>query len=916
MKNGVIQQRGSAVVIVLAFLLLITVLAVGLMETIRTEHVSADSHLEGLQAEFYAQAAVDRVVGALQMQTAPQQSGTDMVYNWISQPGQLVVSSSSANGQLSGTVELSSGAADTALLTDARTYLRPPNLNVSTFRDSTSYLITEHTDTSGNVAQMPVAWLYVRKDGTLDTASAPVLTNTANPIVGRYAYWTDDESSKINLNLAWGRTGNTSPLGDPSLIDLTALKPVGFGAGASAFTQPWADTLHQYITPPRFYNSPEDVRVISGTNQTFAKALETYKFETTHYNSDPDTTFFNEKRIVLTTQLAHVPVTASGTAPFLDILATPNSDPGAMSSIDATKLNTVLNMLIAPGTGYLTRTDWPMAPGSSFQQKYYSGIPNRLTQLALNIIDYVRSKESTLPVIDPLRVELNNAGLSNQSFSIATATDANGYFGTARVPCITEIGLYVPPACASVSDSNYYPIVKVEVYSPANYNIPSVDLSKYTLNTIICKPGSPDYSTQEECLLTSSEVSTTNLTPGNYAVITHVFGSRTSINSTTTAGSAFGDRTALIGTGTLKIRVAITPPGRSRADIAPLNTSTAELIPLVIDTPKPSTSANWGKITSVEVDDPRVNKCANDWKVHSSGNTFGAAPGNPPSTLGLSGTFSPQQDTDASGHISKASFYMPPPKGSTGTLNDTAAVDNTQGVVTSVGELGFIHTGVQSAVNDTVTSGVPWRTLRLQPNSGANGVVPDWALMDLFTVPVVSSTDSREALSHPNNTSYGGRVNINSHLRPFDAAPYNMQRILPLAAVFQGCAYDSGVSDALTSASAQAIATAIVTGSVAASGTLYNFPNGYYSPGEIAEIAGVADKGESSEELVRQVSNLITARGNIFTIYSVGEAVKQTPDGRLVTVGQRRLQSMIERYVDPATGDVRFRTIYYRNLSL
>ncbi|MEM1293931.1 MAG: Verru_Chthon cassette protein A [Verrucomicrobiota bacterium] len=53
---------------------------------------------------------------------------------------------------------------------------------------------------------MPVAWLYLLEDGTLGTLdedgnfTGPIDPTPENPIVGRMAFWTDDETSKINLN--------------------------------------------------------------------------------------------------------------------------------------------------------------------------------------------------------------------------------------------------------------------------------------------------------------------------------------------------------------------------------------------------------------------------------------------------------------------------------------------------------------------------------------------------------------------------------------------------------------------------------------------------------------------------------------------------------------------------------------------
>lgn len=76
------------------------------------------------------------------------------------------------------------------------------------------------TVTSGNPdtlrCPMPVEWLYVLKDGTVGTVTAGQGENAVarwessngqnpsaeNPIVGRIAFWTDDESTKVNVNTA------------------------------------------------------------------------------------------------------------------------------------------------------------------------------------------------------------------------------------------------------------------------------------------------------------------------------------------------------------------------------------------------------------------------------------------------------------------------------------------------------------------------------------------------------------------------------------------------------------------------------------------------------------------------------------------------------------------------------------------
>lgn len=80
------------------------------------------------------------------------------------------------------------------------------------------------SDAGGNVNElrlpMPVEWLYVLQDGTLGTLTAEntfvsadgaTAPSVSNPIVGRVAFWTDDESSKVNINTAAEPTFFASP---------------------------------------------------------------------------------------------------------------------------------------------------------------------------------------------------------------------------------------------------------------------------------------------------------------------------------------------------------------------------------------------------------------------------------------------------------------------------------------------------------------------------------------------------------------------------------------------------------------------------------------------------------------------------------------------------------------------------------
>ena len=120
---------------------------------------------------------------------------------------------------------------------------------------------------NNNPAPMPVKWLYVLQDGTLTTATASganatlnsKLATADNPIKGRIAFWTDDESSKVNINTAsegtyWdtpriyshqdvGSVTNYTPGGQNPLFPVAA-------TGGLALTQPAKGEYQRYPGHP------------------------------------------------------------------------------------------------------------------------------------------------------------------------------------------------------------------------------------------------------------------------------------------------------------------------------------------------------------------------------------------------------------------------------------------------------------------------------------------------------------------------------------------------------------------------------------------------------------------------------------------------------------------------------------------
>jgi len=1006
-------QRGTALIVTVFFLALLTLMVVAFFESATFDRSSAGGHLDRTKAGLFAREGMERVIGTLQRETvdAPRlPTETDDAYarrkrNWILQPGALIVPLRPPDDlgpmtppvdqkRLHNVVDLSSGAPTKAPGGYTDPVFVAPDLNAPVIAERlvTTRLITDREDpATGQPVALRLKWVYVRQHSTtgvrqLDYSEEPNLTDAVNPIVGRFAYWTDDESSKINYNLAWKRgselskTPNNNPASHPSRINLMAL----FQPNGDRLTEGMADALHQWTvgTPGRFFNTFADARQLEAdvANKGLSDVLAYNKFELTHYNHDPDTTFFGEERIMLTTNRNLVPKNADGSyaRKFIDIMrdeddlkkyGVTDPDPGELdhiaggqrdflknatgSSIVANKFDAVVRDLLR----YISEDNWPLTPHNappsnrSFKDKYYPGTTAteaRLAQIVVNIIDYVRAKESKMKVIAPLRFAYNGTQKKytlhpDDAYAAANAAlgiSGNSYQGVSRSPYLTELGMWIEKDPAPVPNPKpanwpstplYRCYFKAEIYLPRYYGLDEgIDLvpdlsavpgpgsmgwllthSAAASGTVIHYFPTPGGALKSMATFNDAVrifrgdvefgkgTNGTVLMPGERVVVTKMYYRDRPYGSAANT-KTINIRTALINAtsganGLLEVlgrwpRVAICPQSTGKN--------------YTISNPATTTM---DRMLTVETDDPRANSHPDDWMTNvNGGNTLGAV--NSRSSLGNDplGTVQPQQDTDEDGKITDASLYMPQPKG-VGRNDDS----HDGGRVASVGELGYVSTG-----NDAQDGSTPWRTLRLQPNNYADATtLPDWALLDLFTVPN-SSNGTLDSMMKPHDTSIGGRLNVNSHVQPFD----HVSRDRGLVALVAGSSADP--------AAVEAIAANIYNRVPATGGKIYGYPwrpssteNVYDTTGEICEIKGVADGGEASEALVREIGSLITTRGGVFSVYTVGQSLKQTRSGGLKVTAEQRYHAVVERYLNnrgtavASDDEVQFRTIYFRNLT-
>jgi hypothetical protein len=360
------SKQASALVVVLAVTVVLTVIAVSLAVAMRLELQAAHSYAERSRAELVTDEGVEMakmlLSGVFDSDGAPV----------VTMPGRAAVWAKAAGTW--DVTELSSGLSST------------PGAGVFAPADLNRIIRTgdglRGIDPLGSA--MPLRWVYVYRDGGLrEITDGALPISAANPIVGRYAFWVDDESTRVNLNTAQKRTDKQFI---PAQVDIASV--------SDALTEQDADRVFQQTKARPIQSLEEVTRFAPDLIDEIAKN----RFTFTHYNRSTNLNPWGEPKIILTTQVENLPPEIRDLPAgerekyFLDILTSQTVDPGSGRAVSFSKLTKVLQRL----NGYLTRSDWPYAPGKSFYSKYKSySTPDekRITQLALDIIQYVRSAE-------------------------------------------------------------------------------------------------------------------------------------------------------------------------------------------------------------------------------------------------------------------------------------------------------------------------------------------------------------------------------------------------------------------------------------------------------------------------------------------------------------------------------------------
>ena len=252
-RSSTRADGGAALIIVLTCLVLVAALAIALLNRVEADRSSSAAYKGGANSRNLSEYAVNVVMA----QIASATTGANAGNAWASQPGAIRVYANNAatltaiyklysstsmvvNAFPTGDTNTTGWSSSPALYTDLNAPLTSwrgtnlvtnyPILDPTATNSVQGFAISGAPNaTTNQPAPMPVNWLYVLQDGTLvaptaGTSNTVTVTGAtaANPITGRIAFWTDDETCKVNINTAagapWSWATNNNPNNAPNYL--------------------------------------------------------------------------------------------------------------------------------------------------------------------------------------------------------------------------------------------------------------------------------------------------------------------------------------------------------------------------------------------------------------------------------------------------------------------------------------------------------------------------------------------------------------------------------------------------------------------------------------------------------------------------------------------------------------------------
>lgn len=429
------QHTGSAIVITLMVLVIVTVMVVGIFSVLQLERITSSSILEKERANSLCQAAADHAVALIRGATTAAEaapSGTTSRF-WASQPGRITVFNFDGTVDTANSVNLFSTSNISGVDTGTVDLNRPSFSGKYPVASKNSV-----TFSSGSAPTMNVQWINVLQDGTAQPSAS-------NQIIGRYAFWVDDELTKINVNTADGTaksgasstaTGtNSFGFGTPTEVDMRALvggsNIINFSGSSMSVAQAIATQSGAHYVPgfsTRPFNDPSEIQQVTGVPSSF---YSDNNFNLTAWGRAPELNIFGEPKIYL------MPTT-SGPLP----LTPPNILLANLALGSYVTYNGTSSIIYNQSGG------WPVPPGTIAISDTYSAVvtESSTSQVATHLVTQI------YPTSGTMSVTVSPTGNQLPGFQFSALAGTTPMTGTTNLPQYVN---YTSSLSTSSEPSNY-----------------------------------------------------------------------------------------------------------------------------------------------------------------------------------------------------------------------------------------------------------------------------------------------------------------------------------------------------------------------------------------------------------------------------------------------------------------------------
>ncbi|NQU09782.1 hypothetical protein HQ590_03255 [bacterium] len=842
-RSGNRPQQAVALVLTLAVLAVVVLMVVGFAVSMRVERVAARNYTASMVARQLANGAVEEAIFLLRSNT-PAITATRRYYTqggyvsfapltYPAQGGKMF-----STNAVGGVVDLN---ADQSILSSNSHWSDP------------SY------------RRIQVNWVPVCSNGLAGGA----------PLIGRYAFWVDDESTKVNLNYAGIRQG---PLGDsPQDLDL---RGIWISSNVAVDT-------HSFATNTGFWTTEQwkEVAGVGPTAYQLAKGFITAYSFTDNLN------------------------------PWGGLKHHLNADRATwLAEINSGGANTLGSPML---------TNWFLG---TFIDKYDSNI---VKQILANIYEFRKNDALNGNVC----IGADSTGLYGDLGAAEPLDYLTGiprdFLGLRRFPMLNEVGVQVTYWNPTTTNLQLRAWVRCELINPYDVAMGSGGSLKVRIDRLLAtvsncadlngNQGVANGWNQEV------QIPIGNVPAHGYAVYT------TNFAYTVPTPSACASAAIVTGAGVtldyVKLLQTIdsTPTTLDAEDRTIRDWASGEdlyeelavengyqqfyFLQANLRRPPGGVPPNWGNtyVRGIAKKDPRLRNFAGWdiplgpwWTVGYNQPTASTITGAETPNIGYGGF------TGASGRWASIP-KDPAPGGAPPVVSypPLSATDCTNGVnYQSVGELGYIHTGLA------------WRSLMLSPQpqtefSYSPAMIPDWVVMDLFSITNAATVPF-------------GQVNINLGLNTVTSARGRKDSLNALMTAISPSTEWTNV--------AYNIANRVW---VTIGGTTWGWrrsgfqPGFYVMIGEICEVNTVAynvsaNDDAGKEARLRYLGNQLTVRGNAFTIWALAQAINDVDgDGTYNPTidsigGEAKAQAVVERYDDAdgqfgvGTDTPAYRIVYFR----